>query len=179
MHSFAALSHNQQAKRLQHLAQSALTAYNPSETRLTPLRFTNNAIFKVETVSAPANTLAYVLRIHRPRYRSSAETRSELQYMQALRREAGLAVPEPVSTRQGDLITTASIEGIDEPRHCDLVTWLDGRVCRPHQGLGLKGLWQVGNLAQHQITSCQIALPHIPRLATVSRERVARFPSSC
>jgi Ser/Thr protein kinase RdoA (MazF antagonist) len=144
MHSIAALSHNQQAKSLQHLAQSALTAYDLPETRLTPLRFTNNAIFKVETASAQANTLAYVLRIHRPRYRSSAETRSELQYIQALRREVGLALPEPVYTRQGDLITTASIEGIDEPRHCDLVTWLDGRVCRPHQGLGLKGTFRLG-----------------------------------
>jgi len=33
---------------------------------------------------------------------------------------------------------------------------------------------QVGNFAQHQSISCQIALPRIPCVSTVSRERVAR-----
>ena len=34
---------------------------------------------------------------------------------------------------------------------------------------------QGGNFAHHQIISCQISLPRIPRVATVSRERVALF----
>lgn len=146
MQSFSSLNHEQQVKRLQYLAQSALRAYDLPETKLTPLALTNNAVFKVETTSIQANAPAYALRIHRPNYRTSAEIRSELRYMQALKRETSVTVPEPGPTRQGDLITTVSLEGFDESRHCDLLTWVDGQVCRPHQGLGLKGTYRLGEV---------------------------------
>lgn len=146
MKSFPSLNHKQRVRQLHRLAQSALRAYDLPETKLTPLAFVNNAVFKVETTSIQANAPAYVLRIHRPNYSTSAEIRSELQYMQALKGEASVAVPEPVPTRQRDLITTVSLEGIDEPRCCDLLTWVDGHVCRPHLGLGLKGTYRLGEV---------------------------------
>jgi Ser/Thr protein kinase RdoA (MazF antagonist) len=146
MNRFASLNDEQRVERLHQLARLALRAYDFPEAKLTPLSFVNNATFKVETAFTQANASTYVLRIHRPQYRTSAHIRSELQYLQALKKNTQIVLPEPVPTREGELLTTVELEGIDEPRHCDLLTWVEGRVCRPHQGLGLKGTYQLGEL---------------------------------
>lgn len=143
MTSFSNLNRAEQLERLEMLGRAALTSYDLRVERITLLRSENNAVFKVET--GPTNAApTYVLRIHRPGYRSIAETRSELCYVQALRHEAGLLVPEPVPTSNGELVTIISMEGFDEPRHCDLLTWLDGRVVRPGQGFGPRAAYQTG-----------------------------------
>src|SRR5258708_25294128 len=46
-----------------------------------------------------------------------------------------------------------------------------GKCCLPP-------IEQVGNCAQHQSISCEMVLPPIPRVFTVSGERVALFPCS-
>ena len=47
--------------------------------------------------------------------------------MVALRAETDLAVPEPQPALDGRLVTTAVSEGVDEPRCCSLLRWMDGR----------------------------------------------------
>lgn len=146
MKTFTSLTYEQRVERLQQLAGLALRVYDLPEVKLTPLAFVNNATFKVEMVSAQANAPTYVLRVHRPQYRTGAHIRSELQYMQALKKNTQIVLPEPVLTRKGDVLTTVALEGIDELRYCDLLTWVDGRVRRPHQGLGLKGTYRLGEV---------------------------------
>ena len=104
LRSLAHLSHTERVDRLQHLAYAALRAYELPRAQITPLRIFNNAVFQVDV----GHGQRYVLRLHRPGYRSLSHTRSELGYLQVLRQETGLAVPEPVQTRQG---------GADH-RHC-------------------------------------------------------------
>ncbi|HKE66766.1 MAG TPA: phosphotransferase, partial [Micromonosporaceae bacterium] len=75
----------------------------------------------------------YLLRVHRPRRHgravdSAAAIRSELQWLAALRADAGISAPEPVSTRDGNLTSTASVAGVDEPRICSLLRWMDGSI---------------------------------------------------
>jgi Ser/Thr protein kinase RdoA (MazF antagonist) len=148
---FVALSEPEQAARLELLARAALTAYNLRSVKIIPLRRRNNAVFKVEVEASPRRADTYVLRIHRSGYRSIAETRSELQYLQALKQEAGLAVPEPIPTRNGGLVVSAWIEGMDAPRHCSLLAWLDGHPRYPWaaDGLGPKSAYRLGELLGH------------------------------
>src|SRR5712691_1946564 len=140
LRSFAHLSHTERVDRLQHVARSALRAYDLPDAQLTPLRIFNNAVFKVDVGYGQT----YVLRLHRPGYRSISHTRSEFRYLQALRRDTGLAVPEPVCTRSGELVTVLSRDGVDTPLHCDVLTWLDGTVCRLDADLGSRAVYQLG-----------------------------------
>lgn len=59
------------------------------------------------------------LRLHRPGYRTQAELRSELDWMQHLA-GAGLTVPTPVPTQQGDLLATINGQNVS------VLTWLAG-----------------------------------------------------
>lgn len=121
-----------------------MDAYNLRVERITPLRLENNAVFRVETRGMSDGTSSYALRIHRPGYRSAAQTRSELRYLQALTRDTGLAVPEPVPTREGDVVATVTLDGSSEPRHCDVLTWIEGAPRRPGEGLGAAGAGRIG-----------------------------------
>jgi Ser/Thr protein kinase RdoA (MazF antagonist) len=83
----------------------------------------------------------YALRVHRPAFRTGSETRSELRFLQKLHehlRGTRVTVPGPVIARDGELVV--EVEG----RHCDLLTWIDGRVLRPGRGLGLRGTYLLG-----------------------------------
>lgn len=74
-----------------------------------------NRVFRVRTDRGD-----YALRLKRPGYRSDAELRSELQWLQAMDR-AGLRVPRPVPSGRGRLL-----EVVDDQR-VDLLSWLPGR----------------------------------------------------
>ncbi len=114
--------------RLRGLASAALAAYSIGPARLSPLAHLENTTFLVE-----ARGGRYVLRIHRTTgapwhpARRAAEVRSELQWLDALRRETDLAVPEPVSTRDGSPLTVVESAGVPEPRVCVLLRWVGGR----------------------------------------------------
>ena len=69
----------------------------------------------------------YALRVRRPGGPTVDMVRSELTWLAALRRDTDLVVPEPVRTRNGDLLTVASAPGMPEARVCDLLRWVDGR----------------------------------------------------
>ncbi len=169
MQPLVALSKTEHASQLELLARSALAIYDLPVAKVSPLRWRNNAVFKVEIDASQHKADAYVLRIHRPGYRSIAETRSELQYLQALRQEAGLAVPEPISTRNGDLVTNVWIEGMKEPLHCSLLTWLKGHARYPWEGKGLgpKSTYRLGELLGRMHTFAQRFRPpqdfYLPR----------------
>ncbi|MCZ8333965.1 MAG: phosphotransferase [Rhodobacteraceae bacterium] len=74
-----------------------------------------NRVFRVETPRGMA-----ALRVRRPGYRSDAELRSELDWMDAMRR-AGLSVPQPIASRSGVLL-----ERVGDFR-VDLLDWLPGQ----------------------------------------------------
>jgi Ser/Thr protein kinase RdoA (MazF antagonist) len=100
---------------------------------------TNNAVFEVRSRETGPRL---VLRIHRPAFRTIEQSRSELEFLE--RAHVGLdgtrvTVPRPVRTRSGDLVVEA-----DATRHCDLLTWVDGRVLRPGRGLGPRGAHDLG-----------------------------------
>lgn len=73
-----------------------------------------NQVFRVETA-----TDTYALRLHRKGYRTDAELRSELQWMDAIA-QGGVRVPTPIPSACGDFLQRA--EGVQ----IDILTWLSG-----------------------------------------------------
>ncbi|MEU5153581.1 phosphotransferase [Glycomyces sp. NPDC021274] len=128
-------------------AEAALLAYDlPAPLTVEPIRLLNNAVYAVTA----ADGHRYALRVHRPRYRLTEHTRSELAYLDAVHDDlaaAGVRVPKPVPTKDGAL--TVTVPGTDETVHCDLLTWVDGYVQRPGTGLGLSGVRETGRALDH------------------------------
>jgi Ser/Thr protein kinase RdoA (MazF antagonist) len=67
----------------------------------------------------------YALRLHRPGYNSLAELNSERQWTRALK-EAGLAVPESLTTTKGHHFYPVNIHATGERRLSGMTTWLAG-----------------------------------------------------
>lgn len=84
----------------------------------------------------------FVLRLHRPGYRTVANTRAELTYLGALGealRGTGVDVPRPVRTVDDDVVVAVSND-----QHCDLLTWVAGQVRRPENGLEVPAVEKLG-----------------------------------
>jgi Ser/Thr protein kinase RdoA (MazF antagonist) len=127
MHRIEDLPRSTQIRRMRRLAQTALAAYDLEQARITPLQHFLNTTFRIDI---PYQGQRYVLRISRAGYQDAATIRSELLWLQAIRRETDLVVPEPLFNRDGLLLTTVEVPGIPEPRHCVLFHWVDGRFHR-------------------------------------------------
>src|SRR5262245_15919110 len=103
-----------QVGRLRRLAGAALARYGIADARLVLLVHMENTTFRVEA----GDGRRYLLRIHRTHgspfqpARSAAEVRSELIWLQAITGETGLAVPEPVLTVDGELVSVVEVEGV-------------------------------------------------------------------
>ena len=122
----------------EELARAALSAYDLSpETRVMLLASGLTTTFAVVTADR-----RYVLRVHRPGYRTCANTRAELTYLRDIGpalRAADVDVPQPVPTRDDDLLVEVS-----DDQHCDLITWVNGEVRRPEDGLDTGAVRQLG-----------------------------------
>ncbi|MBI5506981.1 MAG: phosphotransferase [Deltaproteobacteria bacterium] len=118
---FAALSNDDQVAALARLARTALAAWELAEARLDLVKYRENAVFCVTDAGGERS----ILRVHRPRYRSDDDIRSELAWMRALDAD-GIATPSSIRARTGDYVVTAAADGVPEPRQCDLMTWVPG-----------------------------------------------------
>lgn len=118
---FRNLAGSEQAARIEDLAREALRAWDLAGARTELVKYRENAVFSVTSEAGER----YAMRVHRPRYRSDAHIRSEMQWMEALG-DAGVRTPEAVPTRDGEPVALASAPGVPEPRQCDLFRWIDG-----------------------------------------------------
>lgn len=119
--AFAARSAEEQVRALGDLVARALPAWGLAGSRIDLIKYRENAVFAVTAESDER----FVLRVHRPGYRSDAEIRSEIAWMHALGRD-GFATPSAVAARSGDYVVVESAAGVPEPRQCDLLTWVEG-----------------------------------------------------
>ncbi len=125
MTPFFDLSTRGRARRLRRLARRALEAYPVDVAAIRMLTIETNGIFRVDAVGGQR----FVLRIGRAGNigHSTAQVRSETEWLAALGRDTDLRVPEPVESRQGEHVTTVEADGVPEPRDCVLFRWLPGR----------------------------------------------------
>ncbi|MBO0678483.1 phosphotransferase [Mycolicibacterium sp. S2-37] len=103
-----------------HVAQQALADYDlaPSST-LRLLNLSENATYLVEDPDSDARS---ILRVHRKNYHRCHEIESELDWLDALRRDSDVTVPTVLPTRDGRRVVTVDDGGT--PRyvvHFDMV----------------------------------------------------------
>src|SRR5690349_1142316 len=82
-------------RRLRRLAEAALAQYDIPDARLAFLREGDNLLYRV---TSPAQG-QFLLRVHELARYSEPEIRAEIHWLEVLRREAHLLVPEPILTR--------------------------------------------------------------------------------
>ncbi|MGB7160113.1 MAG: phosphotransferase [Tepidisphaeraceae bacterium] len=123
MNRFLEQCEDRKLTRLQHLAEAALHDYGLSGSGLTFIGQTFNAIFRVDADGGER----YVLRIHRFNVYDALEMRSELEWLDYLRKSADVLVSEPVANKHGDFVTELAIDDVPGRHYCTLLRWHDGR----------------------------------------------------
>jgi Ser/Thr protein kinase RdoA (MazF antagonist) len=135
MKPFEELTRLGRLRRLRQVARAALDAYGLAEAQFTFISG-GNIIFRVYAPNPAPVKVAhelffdnqYVLRIHQQGYQTADEITSELEWLSALRRDAGLPVPEPVPTGRGELLVRVAVPGVPGTRTCSLLRWMKGRM---------------------------------------------------
>jgi len=112
-----------QARRLRHLALSALDQYDLDVTRLSLVTNSFNGIFRVDTRAGNR----YVLRVTLPEGgHNRGHVAAEMAWLAALARDTTLSVPRPIPARNGALVVEGSAPGVPEPRLVEVFTWVPG-----------------------------------------------------
>ena len=119
-----------QIAQMRRVAVRALAAYRLPAPRLRFVAHGENTTFRVRVAGPEGGE--FLLRVHRPdRHGRGVDTvaavSSELCWLEALRRDTALEVPEPVRTGDGALTVTVADE-VPGPRVCSVLRWMDGRV---------------------------------------------------
>ena len=128
MRSWASLSTKAQAARLKKLALEAMEQYGVETEGVSLIAHMNNATFRIEERNSASGTGGrYVLRVNRPGFQDTSAIQAELAWLQALRRDKDLIVPEPVRTLNGKLVVSAAHDGVPQARDCVLFRWIKGR----------------------------------------------------
>jgi Ser/Thr protein kinase RdoA (MazF antagonist) len=119
-------SRRAQISRLRQVALAALDHYPVPDGRLTFVAHEENTTFRHDS---PAGR--HLVRVHRPQRHgrdvdTAAAIRSELAWLQAIKTETDLEVPEPLADRDGAVTVEASAAG--QTRVCSVLRWMDGRI---------------------------------------------------
>jgi Ser/Thr protein kinase RdoA (MazF antagonist) len=118
-------------------ARAALTAYGRDpDSPLRLLSLSENATYLVDDGDP------MVLRVHRPGYHTLDGIRSELQWMAALREQAGVLTPQLIPARDGRDVVAATVE--DNTLHVDAVTFISG--CTAEEQPDIVGFDELGRI---------------------------------
>ncbi len=115
-----------QIARLRQVALTALGRYALPDGRLTFVTHGENTTFRHDSAAG-----RYLVRVHRPHRHgrgtdSAAAIRSEISWLQAIRADTDLFVPEALAARDGATTVEASAAG--ETRVCSVLRWMGGRI---------------------------------------------------
>lgn len=135
MKSFEELTRQAKILRLRRLAKVALAGYGLGDARFKLIRLAGNAVFRVydsQSILSGADSDLfekdqYLLRIHDKREQPTDAIKLEMEWLKAMRRDAGLPVPEPVPALDGRLLIRTSIPDVIEEHDCTLLRWVKGR----------------------------------------------------
>jgi Ser/Thr protein kinase RdoA (MazF antagonist) len=115
-----------QLVRLRRVAAAALEQFPLPDGRLTFVDHGENTTFRHDSAAG-----RHLVRVHRRQRHgrdvdSTAAIRSELAWLEAIRADTDLLVPEPLATRDGT--TTVEVTAAGETRVCSVLRWMDGRI---------------------------------------------------
>jgi Ser/Thr protein kinase RdoA (MazF antagonist) len=110
---------------LERMALQGLTRWElPADTAITLLNLSENATFALRD---PRRGRDLILRLHRIGYSSATEIRSELQWIEALRRDRVIETAAPIGGRDGEWVQTLESPSGRPPRHAVVFERLPGR----------------------------------------------------
>jgi len=110
--------------RLAAMAQRSLILWGHSpQATASLINLSENATYRVDEPATGGKT---ILRIHRVGYHSMEAINSELQWMTALRRDAGIEAPEPIPAKDGRLIQLLRSPDLADPRHAVMFKFMSG-----------------------------------------------------
>jgi Ser/Thr protein kinase RdoA (MazF antagonist) len=124
MRHFDVLSHEEQRRALEDLANAALSLYalgGAARARL--INLSENATYRVD---GAGDGRRYALRVHRDGYHSRQAVASELAWAVALRRSGVVVTPSPVPGRDGEIIQSLAHSSMSRARNIVLFDWEDG-----------------------------------------------------
>lgn len=133
MKAYEDLTPRGKLRRTGLIARAALEDYGITEARLRLMVDAGNTTYRVKAVDPnPVGGSLYVdgcysLRLHQPGYQNEGAVDSELEWLYALS-EAGLPVPQPLTTIEGELSVEVSVPGVPVARRCSLLRWVKGRM---------------------------------------------------
>jgi Ser/Thr protein kinase RdoA (MazF antagonist) len=104
-------------------ARAALEAFPVDPARLDFVNVSENVTFRVTDRAGQD----FVLRLHRPWYHTLERLKGERVWTRALA-AAGVAVPEGVTTDDGEDYVRVAVEALGEQRWAGLARWIEGRV---------------------------------------------------
>jgi len=135
MRSYEELTYLGRSRRLRELARIALTAYGYPDADFDLVLHAGNSVYRVygceEDIEKVDQDLfvpgQFLLRVHQPGYQTAEGIELELEWLQAMSREARLPVPEPRAANDGRLLLNIATPGIPEGRNVSLLRWVRGR----------------------------------------------------
>lgn len=125
MRDLRSLSRRGQALRYRRALVEALPRYR---VRVKSLRFVSmdsKPVFRVDTDAGPL-----AAKFHDAREHELSQTLGEMQFLRHLSRSTDLCVETPLANADGELVTQVRSDGLPEPAHVGLCTWLPGRSLR-------------------------------------------------
>lgn len=136
------LTNRGKVERLRRMALKALEQYDLEVTRLSLITNSFNGIFRIDT---PTNE-KYILRVNLPEDGHNSDTvHAEAIWLEALSRDTDLSVPHPLTTRNGELVVEAAVEGVPEPRLCTIFSWVPGTDLSKH--ISATNIYKLGILS--------------------------------
>jgi Ser/Thr protein kinase RdoA (MazF antagonist) len=135
---YAELTYRGKLRRMRRLAELALAEFGLADASMRFFYQAGNTLYRVYAPAAdsiqPEDDLfepgQFLLRIYQPGWQTPQAIRLELAWLAAMRREAGLPVPEPMPGLDGGLLAHVSIPGIPQDYDCALLRWVKGRLVR-------------------------------------------------
>lgn len=137
--AFKDATYSSQIRRLRALSKVALSEFPIKVKTISLINHGENTTFKIKS----SDGKKYVLRIHRSDYHSSKGLLEEFRWMNTLKMD-GLSLPFPILSKKGSPIVSVSSPEIGQPRHCDLLEWVEGHF--KEKGLSPKHLYALGKL---------------------------------
>ena len=140
-------------QNLQRLAERALQRYDlPDRVPARLINISENATYRLDDAR---NGQSWALRIHRQGYHSRTAIASELAWLTALKRDGATITPAPIKGRDGDLIQTVAIDGLQAPRNVVLWSWETGGEPAENDIAGFELLGETAARMHAHVTSWQ------------------------
>ncbi|MFJ5926450.1 phosphotransferase enzyme family protein [Kitasatospora sp. NPDC092948] len=150
-----------QLEQLEALTRAALAeqyGLDGTAARMDVQQYEDNAVWRV----TPPGSGSFVARLSVRDGRPAHQQRSEMRWLERLAASRTVAVPEPVTTTNGNYVVPVEVPGHDEPSTLAVLHWLPGTAEPPYRRPGVAEEMGSATAHLHQ-NAATVALPEFDR----------------